>query len=455
MKHLPPLVLICRQLCVIIAVLLGGGNIILADTYSPTPKRDSASIVVQHLHELPLEIPSIGDAHSYRVLTSQSLDADASTLLNRWHDAYASYTPQYSYKGASTVKDRHHKRKVRLEKLPTTLDLPYNNKVQRSIDLFTQGKKKFIPAMLSLGDYYFPLIETIFDRYGIPLELKYLAVIESGLDPTASSYAGAKGLWQFMVSTGKAYGLEINSIIDERLDIYKSTDAAARHLKDLYNLYGDWLVSLAAYNAGIGNVNKAIRRSGGTCDFWSIYNFLPRQTRDYVPLFIAAYYVMEYYHEYNFERADFVYPSDLDTLYISDRLTVQQIAAKAEIPESLFRLVNPQYRADIIPGDVRQYAVILPMSGIAKLELALASDAVVQNEPEKGSQQPPLSPRIAVSSQQPSVPPSRSYTVRRGDSLYKIAKQHGVSLKALMRANNIASTAHKLIPGDSLEIPTT
>lgn len=416
------------------------------------PKVDSTNVLIQHMHHAPLDIPILGEENNFRILTPQTLDADAEMLLHKWNKAYGANTFSHSY-SPSPLGSIDEIQKSKLDNLPTEIHMQYNTYVKRSLNLFMKGKKHFIPTMLSLGEFYFPVIETIFDRYSIPTELKYLAVVESGLDPTVTSYSGAKGMWQFMLVTAKAYGLEVNSLVDERLDVYKSTEAAARHLKDLYQMYGDWLVCIAAYNAGIGNVNKAIRRSGGKTDFWAMYNYLPRQTRDYVPLFIATYYAMEYHQDYNFTKANFAMPRDLDTLYISERKLIADIAREAEVSESFFRLINPQFKGSYIPGNIRRYAIALPLSAISKLDIAMHQKQLDSDKQDASPTDPNKQMAMRPPSTEESSSPSRSYTIKRGDSLYKIAKRHGVSMQALMKVNEITSTNYKLIPGDSLEIP--
>ncbi len=388
------------------------------------------------------------------IFPPRALDANALKLLNRWKVAYNQYNDIHRNL-ISKGSDRPQDREARLKRLPTDIPMPYNNYVKKSLDLYLSGKRHFVPAMLSLGEYYFPIIETIFDRYNIPLELKYLAVVESGMDPTVCSPSGAKGLCQFMLVTAKAYDLEVNSLVDERLDVKKSTEAAAKHLKDLYELYGDWLVCIAAYNAGIGTVNRAIKKAGGECNFWKIYPYLPRQTRDYVPLFIAAYYAMEYHKDYKFEYADFAYPAVLDTMLIKERLLIADVAQKAKVPESLFRLINPQFKGNYIPGNIHPYTISLPFDAISRLEEAITTTETVAEASDRNSTTPIAKTPPTIIASEPKRPaPARSYTIRKGDSLYKIAKRHGVSLKALMEANSITSTKFKLIPGKSLEIPS-
>ena len=226
--------------------------------------------------------------------------------------------------------------------------------------MYSVRRREQVAYMLTLGDYYFPLFEEMLDRHGLPLELKYLPVIESALNPVAVSRMGATGLWQFMLKTGQGYGLEVNSLVDERRDPYKSTEAAVRYLKDLYSIYGDWNLVIAAYNCGPGNVNKAIARSGGKQDYWEIYYRLPRETRGYVPAFIAANYIMNYYAEHNICPMK---PNDfqaLDTVHVNQEIHFGQIAEILDIPVNELQRLNPQFKRDIVPGNYKPYALVLP-----------------------------------------------------------------------------------------------
>ena len=249
----------------------------------------------------------------------------------------------------------------RLHYIPTDIPLTYNSLVKRWIHFYLQ-REQAIPMFLGLGQVYFPMFEEILDKYDLPLELKYLPIIESAFNPRARSRAGAVGLWQFMYYTGKMYGLEINSLVDERMDPYKSADAAARFLKDLYDKYGDWYLVLAAYNAGPGNVNKAIRRSGGKTDFWQIYPYLPRETRGYVPAFISMVYIMNYAQEHNYYPVEINIPKLSDTIMVNDTLHLRQVSEVLNIPLDQLRDLNPQYKRDIIPGHIKPYPLRLPAS---------------------------------------------------------------------------------------------
>ncbi|HHT61491.1 MAG: transglycosylase SLT domain-containing protein [Paludibacteraceae bacterium] len=252
----------------------------------------------------------------------------------------------------------------RLQQLPCVIPMPYNSIVSKMINFYIRHPR-MVENMLGLGEvYYFPMFETTLMKYQLPLELKYLPVIESALNARAISRAGAGGLWQFMVSTGKIYNLEVNSLVDERCDPLKATDAAARYLKDLYNIYNDWHLVIAAYNCGPGNVARAIRNSGGKKSYWEIYPFLPAETRSYVPIFIAANYIMNYYQAHNMCPAQPTITTATDTLMVNDRVHLQQISDVLEISIEELRFLNPQYRQDLIPGNIKKYPLVLPINQI-------------------------------------------------------------------------------------------
>ena len=249
----------------------------------------------------------------------------------------------------------------RLHRMPTEMELSFNSVVKSHIEMYANRRREQVSYMLALGDYYFPLFEQTLDREGMPLELKYLPVIESALNPVAVSRMGATGLWQFMLRTGKGYGLEVNSLVDERRDPYKATEAAVHYLKDLFAIYGDWNLVIAAYNCGPGNVNKAIARSGGKRDYWQIYYHLPRETRGYVPAFIAANYIMNHYADHKICPAhSYHVTTALDTVHVNERIHLEQIAGVLDLPVSELRRLNPQFKKDMIPGDSKAYALVLP-----------------------------------------------------------------------------------------------
>ena len=248
----------------------------------------------------------------------------------------------------------------RIKAMNSFIDLPYNSIVRNYIILYSEKMNKQMGQVLGLCSYYMPIIEEIFDEHGIPLELKAMAVIESSLNPTAVSRAGAKGMWQFMYSTAKLYGLGIDSFVDERLDPVKAAHAAAEYLKDSYNIFGDWNLAIASYNCGAGNVNRAIRRSGGKRAFWDIYPYLPRETRGYVPAFVGALYTMTYYKEHGIEPAAVEMPVHVDTFRINRMLHFKQVSELAGIPLADLKNLNPQYKHEIIPGNEKEYILRIP-----------------------------------------------------------------------------------------------
>ncbi len=238
----------------------------------------------------------------------------------------------------------------RLSRMPTRIEMPYNNVVRQFIDRYTSRMRRSVSAWLGSSNFYMPIFEQALESYGVPLELKYLPVIESALNPKAVSRVGATGLWQFMLATGKQYGLRVNSLVDDRRDPIRSSYAAAKFLRDLYRIFGDWTLAIAAYNCGPENVNKAIRRSGGSMDYWKIYPYLPAETRGYVPAFIAANYVMTYYCEHNICPMLTNLPELTDTVVVNKNVSLASISKICDIDINMLRDLNPQYRKDLVNG---------------------------------------------------------------------------------------------------------
>ena len=252
----------------------------------------------------------------------------------------------------------------RLRRLPNVVEMPYNDVVQDYINQYTGRLRRSVSFMLGVQNFYVPIFEEALEAEGVPLELKYLPVVESAFDPMATSHVGAAGLWQFMVPTAKHYGLTVNSLVDERRDPIKSSRAAAKYLKDLYNSFGDWTLAIAAYNCGRNNVLKAIKRAGGARDYWEIYPYLPRETRGYVPAFIAANYVMNYYCDHKIPPMKTLAPAETDTVVVTRDLYLGQVAAACNLDLETVQAMNPQYREEVIPGSSQSCALRLPLQSI-------------------------------------------------------------------------------------------
>lgn len=362
-------------------------------------------------------------------------------MLSGWFLARSSVFPCDPDKVVPQTSDSVVKRRLAL--MPCVMEMPFNQHVRSFIDMYTQRRRRQIGLMLGLGEYYFKIFDEVLNKYDMPHELRYLPVIESALNATAVSRMGAGGLWQFMVATGRMYGLEVNSLVDERMDPHKSTHAAARFLKDLYDIYGDWHLVIAAYNCGPGNVNKAIRRAGGVQDYWAIYPYLPSETRGYVPIFIAATYAMHYAPAYQICKAEIQFPKTVDTIMIQRRIHFEQIAAVLDIPVEHVRLLNPQYRRNIIPGDLKPYSVALPVHMVGKFidrfdEIAeYRADELVNN---RRAEVTAAGASAATSGGGSGSGNLITHTVTRGQTLSGIAARYGVSVNRIRQWNNLSGT---------------
>lgn len=356
--------------------------------------------------------------------------------------------------------------KDRLRRLPTIMEMPYNNVVQKFIDRYSNELRNAVGIMLGASNFYMPIFEQALETYNLPLELKYLPVIESGLNPKAVSRVGATGLWQFMLATAKNYGLEINSLLDERCDPIKSSYAAANYLSDLYRIFGDWNLVIAAYNCGPDKLTQAIHRAGGSKDYWKIYPYLPRETRGYVPAFIAANYIMNYYCEHNICPMTTDLPAKTDTILVNRDVHFKQIAQVLNMDEELVRSLNPQYRKDIVIGYTKPSTLRLPVdkinSFIDQEDSVYSYNADVlltkRSEVEVAQEIPSYSiGRTSASSSRKSYSrgkskrssrkssrssrrrrsSKKSVTVRGGDTLSEIAARNNTTVKKLKKLNGL------------------
>ena len=329
--------------------------------------------------------------------------------------------------------------KQRLQTLPFVIEVPYNEVVRRYILRYVKHSPRQLAALQRKAEYYFPIFENILAKHDLPYELCYMPVIESALNPQARSHMGATGLWQFMPATGKKYGLEINSLVDERMDPIRSTEAACLFLKNLYGIFQDWNLVIAAYNCGPGNVNKAIHRAGGKRDFWSIYPFLPSETRGYLPIFIAASYAMNYAQEHGICPADPLPTMAADTIITTRRQHLKQIADNIDIPLAELRRLNPQYPRDIIPGG-KSYAICLPIEkagmyiDLQDTILAYRAEELIHNRRDEIE----LLHRTSVNGGY-SINGVTYYKIKEGDTLGGIAKKFHVSVKQLKAWNGLKS----------------
>lgn len=386
----------------------------------------------------------------------EAMNYEVDSLLNLYYSkTYLQQDEDCNYRD----ENRDYPKEVyieRLSRLPNVMEMPYNEIVQKFIDRYTGRLRHSVSYMLGASNFYIPIFEEALEAYGLPLELKYLPVIESALNPKATSHAGAAGLWQFMVATGKQYGLEINSLIDERRDPIKSSYAAAHYLKDLYNIFGDWSLVIAAYNCGPENINKAIHRADGQADYWKIYPYLPRETRGYVPAFIAANYVMNYYCEHNICPMRTTLPAKTDTVVVSKDVHLKQIADVCGIDIEELRTLNPQYRRDIVNGNNKPSVIRLPANAtntfIAnedsiyryETDALLTRRSLVEVESSKYTTSTSSSRKSYSKSKSRKRKSSRrsrtrkkSVTVRSGDTLSEIAERHHTTVKKLRQLNGI------------------
>ncbi|MFT5749656.1 MAG: membrane-bound lytic murein transglycosylase D [Ancylomarina sp.] len=363
-------------------------------------------------------------------------------LVNAWYAENSIKTTSYDGPKTKYVKEKIADSVYikRLQSISSMFDLSYNKIVRNYIELYTQRRRNQVEMMMGMSEYYFPIFEEILDREGLPQELKYLPIIESALNPKALSRAGASGLWQFMYSTGKMYKLEVNSFVDDRRDPIKASYAAARFLKDLYKMYGNWPLVIAAYNCGPGNVNKAIRRSGGKKNYWDIYYRLPKETRGYVPAFIAALYSFNFHAEHGLYPRPNQFPAVCDTIMIQEQLHFDQIAKFANVSKAKLRELNPQYRADIIPAFSKPYSLKIPFE--STMAFIDNQDSIYSYKKEYyfNLKDKLANPRARYQKYAHAAPKGKSkvyYKVKSGDAVGLIASWFHVRSSNLRYWNNI------------------
>jgi membrane-bound lytic murein transglycosylase D len=370
-----------------------------------------------------------------------AMTSDLDSLLNLYHSkTYLSFDSDCQTSNVNPTYERE-TYIDRLRRMPTMMEMPYNEVVQSFIDRYTGRLRRSISYMLGASNFYIPIFEEALEAYRLPLELKYLPIIESALNPRAVSRAGATGLWQFMLVTGKDYGLEINSLVDERRDPIRSSYAAAHYLRDLYNIFEDWSLVIAAYNCGPANIMKAIHRAG-TKDYWKIYPYLPKETRGYVPAFIAANYAMNYYCEHNICPMRTELPAKTDTIMVSRNVHFGQIAPILGVDIEMLRELNPSYRQDLVPGATRPSAIrLLPTDAVRFIDLQdtiynyNSSELLNKRDVVEVSAPPAYNGKRGTKSRRART--GTTVTVRRGDNLGAIAKRNGTTVANLRRLNGL------------------
>ena len=396
------------------------------------------------------------------VVFPESVETDVNRMMQNWYlqnytalDKEVDNRPDVATTDAELIE--------RLQAIPTTIEMPFNSVVRQYIDMYTGRKRSLVESMLGMSLYYMPIFEQAIEKEGIPIELKYLPVIESAMNPDAVSRAGAVGLWQIMLPTARGLGLEINTLVDERRDPVRSSEAAARYLRELYDIYKDWSLAIAAYNCGPGNVNKALRRAGDDArkDFWAIYPYLPRETRGYVPCFIAATYVMNYYNKHNISPALAKKPIVTDSVHVNRRVHFQQIADILKLPVEQLQVLNPQYRKQEIPGTPdRPWPLVLPAN--QTYAYIMSEDAIAAHNADLYARRDVVEPATGMEARPATVDGQEGewvvtedvkwHKVRHNETMASIAKRDGVSLKSLKRWNG---NIRKPRRGQSVKIVST
>lgn len=401
---------------------------------------DISHIATHVDYEADIEI-DITSGEGYQFEVPESFTVNTDSLLNTWQARNLLRKLDCNSDGAKIVMTDTMYAK-RLASMPTAIRMRYNSLVRSCIDRYARNRSQ-VSYMLGIAEFYLPIFEQEIDRMGLPQELKYLPVIESAMNPTAVSRMGAKGLWQFIFSTSKTYGLISNNYIEERYDPIKSTRAALEYLKDLYMMFGDWELALASYNCGPGNVNKAIKRSGGKTDFWEIYPWLPEETRGYVPAFIAANYIMTFYEDHGICPMEPNLSITTDTIHINKNLHFKQIVELCGADINEIRGLNPQYIKDVVPGENQTYILRLTNDIIYKFiekEDTIYNHKVNELFPEKNIDKMLKEAKQNFGSKGSGSSNLIRHKIKKGETLGVIARKYGVTVKQIMKWNNMRNT---------------
>ena len=358
-------------------------------------------------------------------------------LLKDWHALKYTHFGEDCEQGAASPAYSEDDYIRKLSHLPTIIEMPYNQEVRQCIDRYSGRLSQTVSLMLGISNFYTPIFEEALETYRLPLELKYLPVIESALNPNAVSKVGATGLWQFIITTGKQYGLEVTSLVDERCDPVKASYAAARYLKDLYDIFGDWALVIASYNCGPNNVNKAIKRANGEKDYWKICAYLPEETRGYVPAFIAANSLMNYYCDHNICPVNTTLPANTDTVMVNRDVKFEQISELCDVEMDELKALNPQYRTTLVPGGARPCPIRMNTDAIGRF--VKMGDSIYNHRADELFNRKVVEVAEAAPSTTTRTSSSRAktVTVRRGDSLGAIAKRNGTTVAKLRKLNGI------------------
>lgn len=364
----------------------------------------------------------------------ESMSYDVDSLMGEWFaKRYLSYDSD-CIDGSVSPKFSDTVYAQRLSSLPTIVEMPYNYVTRSSIDAYTGRNRKVISFALGMLPVYEDIFVEALLKYNVPLELKYLPIVESALKPKAYSRAGAAGMWQFIYSTGRKYDLQVNSLVDDRYDIIKESDAAAHHLRDLYDMFGDWALAISAYNCGPGNITRAITRSGGKRDFWDLYPYLPHETRGYLPAFIAVNYAMNFYKEHGICPMESARPDQTDTLHINRNLHINQILHYCDMSLDEFKALNPQYLTEVIPGAYRTCILTVPYQYVRPL--IEAGDSLYEYDKEK------LFPKAKLAYIDDDMKNRITYVthkIKPGETLGSIAIKYHTSVKNIKNWNNLKS----------------